>query len=389
MASKTWPILVAAVIAILSTGCSERRENPMYPDVHPASWMDPDSPDFHGARVLAVGTDFCAGCHGQDASGGTRAVACSDCHEESRSGCVDCHGGLDNETGAPPYDLSGNSDIASIGVGAHTLHLEGEGGFAGFECDACHLVPSTQYSPGHQDSPLPAEVTLNEAVTNRFYPATWDRASGTCTGVICHGASHTTPVWTEEAEFACTDCHGNPLREREEGQEFDPGPAPPFDLGGNFVTSARGVGAHESHVLTGPLRVGIDCDECHIKPQRVEDEGHIDGNPPFQAEIVWGDLADLDGDTTTTPVYIEGDNPRCSDTYCHGGRFVQEDRGFMTEPTWTIVDGSQTACGACHKIPPHDDFGLGCDACHGSVVNPDTTISESGKSLHINGEINF
>ena len=43
--------------------------------------------------------------------------------------------------------------------GTRTHYLEGEGGIQGISCDACHVVPSTQASSGHQDSPLPAGVT--------------------------------------------------------------------------------------------------------------------------------------------------------------------------------------------------------------------------------------
>jgi len=384
---ETYPVLFMISVITIATGCSERRENPVFPEIHPDSWMEPDSPDFHGLRVLAEGIEFCFKCHGEDAGGGVRSVACFQCHEDSGGGCLSCHGGLDNDTSAPPRDLSGNTIPDSTGVGAHTIHLEGEGDFTGFYCGVCHVVPATLASIGHQDSPLPAEVIFDAGATTSEITASWDRPSRTCRGVVCHGAANTSPVWTEEHDFLCTDCHGDPTRDTG-SEDFDTGPAPPRDLSGQSGTTVRGVGAHETHVTTGPLRVGIDCDECHEKPSSTADPGHIEGGPPFQAEISWGDLADNDRDQPTDPVYVAGDDPRCTDTYCHGGGFEEEGKGTLTEPTWTIVDGTQSACGACHNLPPHDPFGS-CEFCHGSVVLPDTTISEGGKSLHINGNVDF
>jgi predicted CxxxxCH...CXXCH cytochrome family protein len=229
--------------------------------------------------------------------------------------------------------------------------------------------------PGHQDTPLPAEVAFDSSVTSDPRQASWDPSAGTCKGVVCHGAANTTPKWTESHQFSCTDCHG--------GLDNGTG-APPPDLEGNTSISATGVGAHQSHVMTGPLRVGIDCVQCHITPSNVDDPGHIEGGPPFLAEITWGDLASLN----TSPVYIQGENPRCSNVYCHGGSFDEDQKGTLTEPTWTTVDGTQAACGTCHKIPPHQPYGS-CELCHGSVVSADTTITESGKSLHINGVVDF
>jgi len=380
-------LLTGLSLAVLP-GCSERREEIAYPDIHPDAWMDPASPDFHGVRVLAAGTDFCDECHGEDAQGGARAVSCYTCHD-SENECASCHGGLDNSTGAPPSDLSGNTTIDVIGVGAHTVHVEGEGGMPGFACNSCHTVPTTQASSGHQDSPLPAEVTFDESVIVTRLAASWDRDAMTCRGLVCHGAENVTPLWTEDHPFECWECHGDPDREIVAPSTFDPRSAPPTDLNGDTNTAAHGVGAHVSHVTTGDLRVGIDCVECHEKPENVEDEGHIEGGPPFQAEIKWGELADEEGDEGTDPVYNAGDDPRCSDTYCHGGGFVEGDKGTLTDPIWTTVDGSQSACGTCHLIPPHADFGVGCEICHGSVVAPDTTITESGKGLHINGQVDF
>jgi hypothetical protein len=48
----------------------------------------------------------------------------------------------------------------------------------------------------------------------------------------------------------------------------------------------------------------------------------------------------------------------------------------------------QAFCGSCHRIPPHEDRGP-CYFCHGNVVSADTTITDFGKTLHVNGTIDF
>jgi predicted CxxxxCH...CXXCH cytochrome family protein len=379
------PLLIAGILLGLAAGCTDRRKDPNFPDVHPDSWMEPASPDFHGARVLDVGAEACYSCHGEDASGGTRASSCFECHDRAAE-CVTCHGGHDNDSGAPPRDLSGNTTPDAVGVGAHSVHVAGEGGFPGVPCGSCHVVPQTQGSPGHQDTPPPAEVEFDTDVTVIGFLPAWDRDAGTCSGVVCHGAGNTTPPWTEAHAFECTDCHGDPSRPLE--PDVDPRPAPPTSLRGFSTPLLRGTGAHQSHVTEGALRVAIDCDECHRVPSSVEDAGHIEADADYRAEIVWGALADAEGKAGTEPSYIGGDNPRCADVYCHGGGFEVEDQGSLVEPTWTIVDGSQAACGTCHALPPHDAFGS-CERCHGSVVDADTTITAAGRSLHINGSIDF
>ena len=39
------------------------------------------------------------------------------------SGCVSCHGGKDNQSGAPPFDVANNSTTSKPSVGAHTTHI--------------------------------------------------------------------------------------------------------------------------------------------------------------------------------------------------------------------------------------------------------------------------
>ncbi len=75
----------------------------------------------------------------------------------------------------------------------------------------------------------------------------------------------------------------------------------------------------------------------------------------------------------------------CASTYCHGATLLG---GTATAPNWTLLDGSQAACTACHGSPPSTgrhavhaiSFGLYCETCHpiaaGRPVDP---------ALHVNG----
>ena len=52
------------------------------PSGHPAGWLNPNSPQFHGTVVQTVpgAWQTCSNCHGADLGGGTSGLACSVCH---------------------------------------------------------------------------------------------------------------------------------------------------------------------------------------------------------------------------------------------------------------------------------------------------------------------
>jgi predicted CxxxxCH...CXXCH cytochrome family protein len=120
------------------------------------------------------------------------------------SACTACHGGTDNNTGAPPVDASGNA--ASPAVGAHTSHVNAQ-----VACTACHgTAPG---GTGHNDG-QPTEIAFTGTAVLDGATPTYDRGTQTCSGVYCHGAtvadgSATAPIWTGGA-LGCTSCHGYP-----------------------------------------------------------------------------------------------------------------------------------------------------------------------------------
>ena len=151
----------------------------------------------------------CNRCHGAPPPSHAQ-TACASCHPANAphidgivqigrtSGCDGCHGSAASP--APPNDLAGNTYTTAIGVGAHQAHLQAPSGLRGpIACATCHQVPATITSPGHIDSPLPAEVTPGLG---------WDRTAGTCATSGCHGPAR--PVWTTTGAVTCGSCHGIP-----------------------------------------------------------------------------------------------------------------------------------------------------------------------------------
>ncbi len=148
----------------------------------------------------------CDRCHGNPPPSHARAD-CATCHPASAphidgivqvgrtTGCSGCHGSPSSP--APPMDLAGNTATTAIGVGAHQAHLNATISTP-IACATCHLVPAAVDSPGHIDSPSPAEVLAAIG---------WDRTTQTCTA-SCHGPAR--PVWTSSGQVSCGTCHGLP-----------------------------------------------------------------------------------------------------------------------------------------------------------------------------------
>jgi predicted CxxxxCH...CXXCH cytochrome family protein len=183
---------------------------------------------------------------------------------------------------------------------------------------------------------------------------------------------------TAEDRPLCQRCHGGAS-----GNE-----APPRAIDGATATTAAGVGAHQAHLTAGRLRGPIACADCHVVPADMSaHEARIAAIAAGTAtRLTWGTLATTDG---STPVFAldATSTPRCSSTYCHGGSMGHG--GSIKAPAWTVVDGTQAACGTCHGNPPpgHLASSTQCSSCHAGTVNADGSIkfAADGTSLHMNG----
>lgn len=377
-------------------------------------------------------SDRCSTCHGSvvDAN---RNIAAPALHVDGivqfdAGGCTDCHGSGDDP--APPVDLAGNTSIAALGVGAHQAHLGGGSSSRALACAECHSVPATVDAPGHADDALPAEVALTGVATTGGRTPVWDRTLTTCSESWCHApspaSSAPSPSWIEGGPLACTSCHGAPPApphpqmtdcSRCHGEvvsaddvtmldasrhvdgvvdvTFDTSctachgganPAPPVDLAGGSLTTSPGVGAHQIHLAGTPRSRAVACEECHVVPNDVLVAGHVD--TPSPAEVTFSGTALAFG---ATPAYS---NASCSGTPCHGAVFPNghASGGSNTAPVWTVVDGTQAACGTCHALPPpaphpKAEFNPVCSACHQNIAPDNLTFTDP--STHVDGVVTF
>src|SRR6188474_1997541 len=69
-----------------------------------------------------------------------------------------------------------------------------------------------------------------------------------------------------EPRAECTTCHGGQLEAPFEA-------APPWSLAGDAERSARGVGAHEAHLLGSDWARPIACQDCHAVPAEIDSKG--------------------------------------------------------------------------------------------------------------------
>jgi predicted CxxxxCH...CXXCH cytochrome family protein len=126
------------------------------------------------------------------------------------SGCVSCHGGKDNQSGAPPFDLANATTTSAPTVGAHTTHIA-----QGVTCSACHVDPSKGPAPLHGTRGHGNAEVVFSSLADPSHLATYDRSAHTCANVYCHtqsGASLPTPTWNVPAGTitGCDACHQGP-----------------------------------------------------------------------------------------------------------------------------------------------------------------------------------
>lgn len=199
--------------------------------------------------------------------------------------------------------------------------------------------------------------------------------SGGTSGQSCN-TCHNKPGGPEN----CTVCHGSVNA------------APPKDLADNNSPSARGVGAHQKHLLGGILGAPVACKECHSVPSQLMAAGHLDET--MNAEVNFDSTSKF---FRSTAVYSSNaSNSSCTNTYCHGN-FNGGNQNVTI--TWNDTSTAATACGTCHgdvtkstlaeKAFPksgHPEIGTAaCVQCHAAVI--DANMAIINPSRHINGGI--
>jgi predicted CxxxxCH...CXXCH cytochrome family protein len=328
-----------------------------------------------------------------------------------KGACNACHG--QGDAGAPPPDLSGQSQPSAPGAGAHAVHLTGGATHGPVDCAECHVVPAAVDSPGHIDNDAGrAQVVFGTIAHTSGRAPAYAPGTQTCAGTYCHGPA--TPAWTNPptSADACGTCHGLPPAlphtqdkncSRCHGEVIAPdgsfvrpemhvdgtlqvafkgacnachgqadAGAPPPDLAGQSSPSAPGAGSHAVHLTAGATHGPVDCAECHVVPAAVDSPGHID-NDAGRAEVVFGTIART---SASAPAYAPG-TQTCAGTYCHGS----------ATPAWTNPPSSQAACGTCHGLPPALPHAQdkNCSRCHDQVIAQDGTFLRP--ELHVDGTV--
>lgn len=308
---------------------------------HAATWMNQADPGFH-AFSANQGLNQCQGCHLPDLSGGATGFSCVGCHSgptctgtvagtvcAAAWGCTMCHGGTNNQTGAPPKATWGNA-ADPIRVGAHTSHVTASAISPAFACSACHVTPADAFAPGHITSATSAEVVFGGIAIGRNVPApTWSRASATCSSTYCHGATMvggSTPDWTKvnQGQADCGTCHGVP----------PPAPHPSVDV---TLGLARCSTCHPLTIAPNGVMIRPDQGGAHLNGT-LEAMGH-DQN--------WVNPASQEFHAFAVERNIQG----C--TGCHGA----------------LLDGGATgiSCASCHNGTRA--VAWGCTMCHGGTDN--------------------
>ncbi len=404
--------LIVGLILLIS-GCNDQRAVSQLPDTHPDAGTNTAPPGFHGKVAATNGPAGCTHCHGEDFQGGDVGVSCVDCHLTSGA-CITCHGGLDNNSGAPPYGLRSETDDTTLAVGAHTAHLTGTARSASVSCESCHLVPTALLEPHHLDVDSGSPDSVAEITWQGYADgggAIWNRQTRSCSGTYCHGNIEggydtNAPLWTADGQAECGSCHDDGTNPSDLGYvhqiHITPDGLVCADCHSGVIDSLMTIVTPSLHVngVTDVLPLDQErCDECHgTGPDACTHcHGGVDnltGAPPrgLRGETSAAALA-VGAHTTHMEGSYVADAFLC--TECHIVPTVLTDPGHwaidsMAEITWGDLAGNSSlwdrATRECSSTYCHGNFSGGytsntpiwtapgqaaCGSCHDDGTNPD------------------
>lgn len=325
----------AAVVlgVLIAAGCSDRH--------HPDNFV---GGAVHGP-ALKQQTEDCRECHGDDLTGGTSGVSCDGCHTGAtttawRSNCTFCHGGVQTDTGAPPRNIDGTDLIGPFP--GHTVHVTGSAFANAYDCTQCHVKANDVLSPGHVFDASPGEAE-NDYGAGLSPQAAFDRTTGTCSNVYCHGTGRTDDgVVERDASVGCDGCHA----------------IQSSDMAGWRTMS----GPHAAHLGAG---TGMTCVDCHGMTTTdgetiASKDLHING----QRDVTF----------TTNAVAFSQTRKQCTGA-CHGfdhNGLVWIGEGGVYHPAGfsagnvhgTELELQRQDCRGCHGDQLTGGTGPSCDGCH-------------------------
>ncbi len=288
-------------------------------------------------------------------SGDAQLVACTECHTVPATVDVTgADGHMDASAGAevlfngslathPTGSITPSPSYNSTGATCSNTYCHGNfvngnpttapvwnaAAGTGAQCGTCH---------GDATRTTVAEKALPGGTHPAYTSCVWCHSNIDATASFTNGATHVNGsinLASLNAPADCARCHGT-------GSD----PAPPVDLAGNTVVTAKGVGAHQAHLNASGAK-DIACMECHTVPATIDltgADGHIDANTG--AEVAFnGTLAKLAmGGVTPAPAYTSA-NATCASTYCHG---TFKNGNQSNAPVWNSAAGAGAQCGSCH-----------------------------------------
>jgi len=307
---------------------------------HPPEFV---SPDVHGLS-LTQGQLDCRLCHGQDLTGGDREPNCDTCHTPSdppawRTDCLFCHGGAENQTGAPPKNLDGTFTSVGASFPPHDAHVS-TALTETLDCVECHVEASDVLSVGHvfDDTPGMAEVDLGGGRSPR---GVYDPTSG-CASLYCHGNGQTDngSLGATDPPMTCESCHAGSN-------------SPPVELDAMS-------GRHGFHVS-----VGAGCQDCH---QATTADGTTIATPSLHIN------GQRDNQFSAPGFSYDQSAQSCTGT-CHG--YLHNARpwlgasggfhpaGFANPDVHSPeMELQRTDCRSCHGADLTGGAGPSCDTCH-------------------------
>ena len=131
--------LFIAVTALMMAAACSKDKAVRVSESHPLEWSDTANTDFHGKKVLALrSSDYCAGCHGADFTGGKSGSSCRACHSPypHPAGWVDMNSPLDHGKRFRSGSLDSNHFSPCMACHGPAL----AGGRAPKKCGDCHAA---------------------------------------------------------------------------------------------------------------------------------------------------------------------------------------------------------------------------------------------------------
>lgn len=329
--------------------------------IHPPGYTIPDA---HGSD-LRLGELDCRVCHGSDLTGNPPAPSCDTCHTPSeplawRSDCVFCHGGVENDTGAPPRNLDGSSASAGSAFPVHDAHV-GTSLTTELDCVECHVKAVDVLSVGHvfDDTPGIAEVDLGGGRSPR---GTYDQATG-CTSLYCHGNGQgdNGSLAATDPPMTCESCHAG-----------ESSPTVELDAmsGRHSLHLSNGAGCKDCHQATTADGVTIAMPSLHINGQR----DHAFSAPGFSYD------PSAQTCTGTCHTYVHTGRPWIGagggvhavgfvDPNVHGPEMELQRMDCRTCHGADLTGGAGPSCDGCHTAAGHPNWDTDCVFCHGGDDN--------------------